>query len=195
MPTVSFIYPDPPLFLIPRIQLSSPPSISTYLPHTLHSNPSSTVLVLPTEIFSSLLIWLNLVATSASRKRDFPLTTLKMCRVRAFALSRVLAPAPSIMLMFVWFLCLFWCFVRYLGGFVGRAIFSLCAPWVWQLFPSTCPGDVVSCNGCGGFVEFWLGFVSFLDLGSNGIEYPLIRMATEVNVASEPLHQEEPIIL
>ncbi|CAL9031378.1 unnamed protein product, partial [Prunus brigantina] len=166
MPTVSFIYPDPPLFLIPCIQLSPPPSISSYLPHTLHSNPFSMVLVLPIEIFSSLLIWLYLVAASASRKRGFPRTTLKMCRVRAFAPTRVLAPPPSIMLMFVWFLCLFWCFVRfdlggddllvagflflvcvfvicgiisYLGGSAGRAIFSLCAPWVWQLFPSTCP--------------------------------------------------------
>lgn len=114
-----------------------------------------------------------------------------MCRVQAFALSRVPAPSSSTMLMFVWFLCLFWCFakfdlggdgffgadffflvcvfvicgiIRYLGGFVGCAICSLCAPWVWQLFSSTCLGDVVSGDGGGSSVEFWLEFVNFLAL-------------------------------
>ncbi|CAB4279168.1 unnamed protein product [Prunus armeniaca] len=54
---------------------------------------------IPTKIFSSLLIWLHLVAASASRKRSFLRTTLKMCRVRSFAFSRVPTPPPSTMLM------------------------------------------------------------------------------------------------
>ncbi|CAL9028876.1 unnamed protein product, partial [Prunus brigantina] len=58
---------------------------------------------LPTEIFSSLLIWLHLVAASASLKCGFSRTTLKTCTVRAFALSRVPASPPYTMLMFVWF--------------------------------------------------------------------------------------------
>ncbi|CAB4314124.1 unnamed protein product [Prunus armeniaca] len=83
-----------------------------------------------------------------------------MCRVRAFALSRVLAPPPSIMLMFVWFLCLFWCFVRFDLG-----CDDLVAGFFFLLFPSTCPGDVISGGGGDDSIGFWSEFVSFHGLG------------------------------
>ncbi|CAL2241164.1 unnamed protein product [Prunus armeniaca] len=39
------------------------------------------------------------MAASASQKYNFSRTTLKMCRVRAFALSHMPAPPPSTMLI------------------------------------------------------------------------------------------------
>ncbi|ONI09107.1 hypothetical protein PRUPE_5G218300 [Prunus persica] len=43
--------------------------------------------------------------------------------------------------------------------------FSFCAHWVWQLIPSTCPGDVFSGGGSRGSAEFCFGFVCYLGLG------------------------------
>lgn len=119
MPPTSFISAAIPIFLIPCIQLSIPPSLSFYLSYPLHSNLFSLVSVLyfPTEFFFSLLIWLHHVAVSASRKHVFLCTTQKIRRVQPLSLAQVPAPPPSIMSLFVWLLCLFWCIISFdLGG-------------------------------------------------------------------------------
>ncbi|KAI5327528.1 hypothetical protein L3X38_026924 [Prunus dulcis] len=144
MPLASFNFSDPPLFLIYCIQLSLPPSIPLISPHT----PFKSLLYGLGIVHSYQTFLLLIDMASPCGCFGFSRTTLKMCRVRAFALFRVPAPPPYTMLICV---C---------SGALSGLIWEM-----WQLFPSTCPLDVVSCGVGGGSVEFWLGFASFLGLG------------------------------